>query len=263
VSNKFKAIAGVVQAIGLYEIISIIIGVPSVIVLIIDIWHSLSRNRQIIAVIVIILILSGVGLFISSQIKKRLYRIPKILHQMHKRTLELVSTLDAMALSEADFTSFMSLVSIDTAQLFSSIKDLESLAASVPEIVKTAETQSEKLKDEKETPQRVFYLLYDKMGLKGALESDKQYQKLKRSLDNLMPIVPTKEISEAVLEYEKSSRIAGTFLPLFRTSNEQVLQILPLQYKIDQTRLTETTEERMTILLSKVWEAIDKYYKGD
>ena len=260
-SNRFKTVTAVVQAIGLYETISVIIGVPAMITLIINIWRSLTQNQQIVVVVVSILILAAIGLFISSQIKKRLYRIPKILYQMHKRTLELASKLDAMAMSEEDFAGFMSLVSIDTAQLFSSIKDLESLAAYAPDVIKTVETQTEKLKDEKETPQRVFYLLYDKMGLKDALESDRQYQKLKQSLDKLMPIIPNKEISEAVLEYEKSSRIACTFLPLFRTSNKQVLQILPLQYKIDQTRLTEQTDERLTLLLSKVWECINNYYK--
>lgn len=261
-SNTFKAITVVVQVIGLYETISIIVGVPAMIVLIINIWHSLTNSQQIVAVIVSVIILVAIGLFIYGQVKKRLYRIPEILHQMHKRTFELASKLDAMALPQEDFAGFMSLISVDAAQLFSSIKDFESLTASAPEIIKTVETQSDKHKDEKETPQRVFYLLYDKMGLKGALESDGQYHKLKQSLNKLMPIVPTKEITKAVLEYEKSSRIAGTFLPFFLTSNEQVLQILPLQYKIDQTRLTEETDERMTLLLSEVWEAINKYYKG-
>lgn len=262
-SNKFKAITVVVQVIGLYETISIVVGVPAMIVLIINIWRSLTNSQQIVVVIVSVIILAAIGLFIYSQIRKRLYRIPEILHQMHKRTLQLSSELGATALSQEDFADFMSLIKIDASQLFSSIADLESLKAFAPELIKTVETQTEKVvEDEKETVQRAFYLMYDKMGLRGALEADRQYQKLKQSLDKLMPTIPTEEISKAVLGYEKSSRIIGAFWPLFCNLGDQVLQILPLQYKIDRTRLTEQADEKMTLLLSKVWEAINKYYKG-
>lgn len=262
-SNKFKAIAVVVQVIGLYEAISIIVGVPAMVTLIINIWHSLTNNQQIIVVIVSILILMAIGLFIYGQIKKRLYRIPKILHQMHERTFTLASELDAMALSQEDWADLLSLIDIDASQVFSSITDLESLMVSAPELLKTVETQAERaIEDEKETAQRAFYLIYDKMGLRGKLQADKQYQKSKQSLDKLIPIIPTEEISQAVLEYEKSSRIVSAFLPIFCTTNAQVLQILPLQCKIDQTRLMEQSNEKMTLLLSKVWEAINKYYKG-
>lgn len=263
-SNKFKAIKVAVQAIGLYETISIIIAVPAVITLIINIWHSLTNNQQIIVVIVSILILAAIGLFIYSQIKKRFYRIPNILHQMHKRTFELASGLDAMTWSQEDFAGFMSLINIDASQLFSSITDLDSLIASAPELLKTVETQTEKVvEDEKETGLRAFYLIYDKIGLRGVLEADRQYQKSKQSLDKLIPTIPTEEISQAVLGYEKSSRMLCAFLPLFCNLNDQILRILPLQYRIDRTRVMEQSNEKMTLLLSKVWEAINKYYKGD
>jgi len=264
VSNIFKAITVVVRVIGLYEIISIIIGVPAIILLVINIWHSLTNSQQIVAIIVSVIILAAIGLFIYSQIRKRLYRIPKVLHQMYKRMLELASELDATALSQEDFADLMSLINIDASQLYSSITDLESLAAFAPELIKAVETQVEKVaKDEEKTGQRTFYLMYDKVGLKRALEADRQYQKLKQSLNKLMPVIPTVEINRAVLEYEKSSRIVCTFLPIFSCTSEQVQQALPLQYKIDETLIVEQSNEKMALLLSKVWEAIDKYYKGN
>jgi len=264
VSNKFKAITVVVQVIGLYETISIIVGVPAMIALIINIWYSLTNSQQIVTVIVSVIILAAIGLFIYSQTRKRLYRIPNILHQMHKRMLELASELDATALSQEDFADLMSLINIDASQLYSSITDLESLAASAPELIKAVETQTEKVaRDEEKTGQRAFYLMYDKIGLKRALEADRQYQKLKQSLNQLMPVIPTEEISRAVLEYEKSSRIVCAFLPIFCCTNEQIQQVLPLQYKIDETLVVEQSNEKMALLLSKVWEAIDKYYKGN
>jgi len=263
VSNKFKAITVVVQVIGLYETISVIVGVPALITLIINIWHSLTNTQQIILVTVTTLILVAIGLFIYGQVKKRLYRIPEILHQMHKRTLQLSSGLSATAMSQEDFADFMSLIKIDASQLFSSIGDLESLKTVAPKLVKTVETQTEKVvEDEKETGQRAFYLMYDRLGLRGALDTDRHYQKSKQSLDKLMPTIPTEEISKAVLAYEKSSRILGAFWPLFCNPGDQVLQILPLQYKIDRIRLTEQADEKMALLLSKVREAINKYYKG-
>ena len=78
-----------------------------------------------------------------------------------------------------------------------------------------------------------------------------------------MPVIPTEEISRAVLEYEKSSHIAGAFLPIFCSTNDQMLQMLPLQYRIDETLIVEQLDEKMALLLSKVWEAINKYYKGN
>ena len=83
-SDKFKAITVFVRVIGLYETISIIVGVPAMIALIINIWYSLTNSQQIVTVIVSVIILAAIGLFIYSQTRKRLYRIPNILHQMHK-----------------------------------------------------------------------------------------------------------------------------------------------------------------------------------
>ena len=152
-SNKYRIISAVVQTIGLGETISIIIGVPAMITLIVNIWHSLNTNQQIIIAIAGSVILVAIIVFIYSQIKKVLYKIPKILHQMHLRTVELASRLNIMALPQEDLTNLMSLVSIDTTQLYSSIKDLSSLLSSAPELIKMAEEQSEKAKGEKETPQ--------------------------------------------------------------------------------------------------------------
>jgi len=45
VSNKFRAITVVVQVVGLYETISIIFGVPAMIALSINIWHSLINDQ--------------------------------------------------------------------------------------------------------------------------------------------------------------------------------------------------------------------------
>ena len=47
-SNKFKAITVVVQVVGLYKTISIIVGVPAMIAIIINIWHSFTNDQQIV-----------------------------------------------------------------------------------------------------------------------------------------------------------------------------------------------------------------------
>ncbi|MBA7499446.1 hypothetical protein ES704_02190 [subsurface metagenome] len=261
-SNKYRVIPAVVQTIGLGETISIIIGVPAMITMVANIWHSLSTNQQIIVAISGTVIFVAVGLFIYGQLRKALYVIPKILHQMHLRTVELASHLNIMTLPQEDLIKLMSLVSIDATQLYSSIKDFESVLSSVPELIKIAEKQSKKAKEEEETPQRVFYLMYEKIGLKNALETDKQYQKLKGKLDKIMTIVPTEEINQAILEYNKTSRIVGTFLPMFTTIDDRIVQILPLEYNIDRTRKIEQLDGTMTLLLSKIWECIGKYYKG-
>lgn len=261
-SNKYRTIPAVVQTIGLGETISIIIGVPAMIILIVNIWHSLNTNQQVTIVIAGSVILVAIMVFIYSQIRKVLYKIPKILHQLHLRTVELASHLNIMALPQEDLTNLMSLVSIDATQLYSSIKDLNSLLSSAPELIKMAAEQSAKAIGEKETLQRVFYLMYEKIGLKNALETDKQYKQLKQKLDKITRIVPTEEINQAILEYNKTSRIVGTFLPMFTTINDQIVQMLPLQYNIDRTRKIEELNETMALLLSKVWESIGKYYKG-
>lgn len=262
-SNKYRIIPAVVQTIGLGETISIIIGVPAMITMIANIWHSLSTNQQIIVAILGTVILVAVGWFIYSRLRKVLYVIPKILYQMHLRTVELASHLNIMTLPQEDLIKLLSLVSIDATQLYSSIKDFESVLSSAPELIEIAEKQSEKAKGEEETPQRVFYLMYEKIGLKNALEVDKQYQKLKRKLDKLIPIVPTEEINQAILEYNKTSHIVGTFSPMCTTIDDQIIQILPLEYNIDRTLKIEQLDEVMTLLLSKVWESIGKYYKGN
>ena len=178
------------------------------------------------------------------------------------RTVGLASHLNIMALPQEDLTNFMSLVGIDATKLYSSIKDFESLLSFAPELIETAEKKSKKAMVEAETPQRAFYLMYEKIGLKDALETDKQYKQLKQKLDKITRVVPTEEITQAILEYNKTSRIVGTFLPMFTTIDDQIAQILPLQYNIDRARKIEELNETMALLLSKVWGSIGKYYKG-
>jgi hypothetical protein len=250
-----------VETIGLPTLLSIVIGVPAMITFIRAIWEGLSPRGQIIAIVSITLISLAIGLFIYGQARKILYGIPKILHQMHLRTIQLASHLSITTLPKEDFVSFMSLVNIDSKEIFASIADLNSLLSSVPKLVEIAETQSGKVKTEKETPLRIFYFMYEKIGLKEALETDKLYKQLKQKLSRIQSLVPTVEMSQAILEYDMKSRIIGTFLPMFETIPDEMFQILPLPYKIDRIRKVEELNNQMATQLARVRECIDKYYK--
>jgi len=118
------------------------------------------------------------------------------------------------------------------------------------------------VKAEGETPLRLCYLLYERIGLKQALETDEPYKQLGQSLDRIQPSVPTVEITEAVLEYGKISRIFCSILPLLHMRHRLIEQMLPLQYKIDRVRYVERINDTMAKLLAKVRESIDRYYKG-
>lgn len=258
-NKKYNLVWATIQTIGIPQILAYIIGVPAMITGILVVWHSLSTSFQITLGVSSGLVLLAIGLFIYGQTRKVLYNIPNILHQMHLRRMELATHL---TLKEIDFAKFMSLVGINSDELFATIKDFDELLSSTPKLVEIAETQSEKAKTEQNAPQRIFHFFYEEVGLKKASEQDKIYQNLEQQLNKIQPIVPSEEISQAMLEYDKVSRIFGTFLPIFTTIDTQVLELLPLSYQIDRTLKVDELNDKMKLLLSKVRESIDKYYKG-
>jgi len=260
--NLFQVL---VETVGLPAVISTIVGVPAMITLLVTIWSSLSQNQRIVVTVSVAVIVFAVVYAFYGQTRKVLYVIPKILLQMHMRRAELASQLRVATLTAEDYAEFMSLVNIDATQVRTSllgVKDLDSLVGHIPDLIKLAETQTDSAKKEAETPLRVYEYMYDKIGLKKAVEGDKIHQNLSQQLNKLNPLVPSVDIRTAIITYNNVSRAGCSFLPLFQSIGDQMIQLLPLKYKIDRTRKVEQFNDQMMILLARVRETIDKYYKG-
>jgi hypothetical protein len=175
------------NTIGFPTIIATILGVPAMIAFVATVWHTLSWSHQVIAAIMAGIIIIAITIFIYGRVRKQLYIIPTILNQMHTRSYELATQLSPN-FDDKESIESLSLLHIDPTELLSlvsSVTTIDQMKEVVPGLLEMAALQTEKAKEEKETPQRIFQFFYDKVGLKKALEKDKNYQHLKQQLDKV------------------------------------------------------------------------------
>ena len=252
------------ENVGIPTIVAIVLGVPAMIVLIVDIWQVMSLSQQIVAGVSCSVIALAVALFVWGRIKKKLYAIPPILTQMKARTMELAKDLDAVKPINENHDELKSLMNIDIDQLMSSLEtqDIEGLKSGAKEVFKMAEVQSQKAREQEGQPMRIFWFFYEIIGLKRALDTDMQYTQLTKELNKIQPHIPNVETNKAIVECKNMSRIIGTFLPIFSMSDPQILQVLPLPYKLDCTMKMEELDNMMNASIAKVRECIDNYYRS-
>jgi len=264
--NKPMWLRILLDRIGIQSLVAFFIGVPAMIIFIQSIWNALSQDQRILAVVFGSLLLVAIILFIYSRTRKILYVIPMLLHKMHGRTVELASSLNPESLSEEDLNNFMSLTAINMVQLQSlksSIPNIDSLINFAPDLIKIAENGSEKTKTDRDAVWRLQYFMFERIGLKEALKQDKMYGKLRKRLDKIQ--IPTVEIRQSILDCENISHIIGTWLPILHLPIGKAIYqtIFPLPFKIDSEVKVDELNNQMKLLLSKVEESIDKYYKGE
>jgi hypothetical protein len=112
-NKKLNWLNNVTQNIGLLEIIPIILGVPPIVIIIITIWHNLSFDEKIIVSIMSGLIVIAIFIFVYSQKRKILYKIPNLLYERFDVARKYSSCINIINLNEEDFYRAYKLVGID------------------------------------------------------------------------------------------------------------------------------------------------------
>lgn len=222
------------ETIGLSELVAFIIGVPCMIAFISVIWHSLSRDQQIVASMLFCLMLLGVALFIYGQTRKILYIIPSLLYRRHCRITDLAEQLNIENLEDDDFKNFLSLLGIDMSSICSTLLNEKD----APSIISEALAQSQQSMDlDEETPHRAARYVSQKLGLGELLARDEIYCKMTQQLHKMQPLIPTKEIGLTVNEYTRCSESFSGLLPARKILNREILKFLPLKLQADFPRL--------------------------
>ena len=164
-------------------------------------------------------------------------------------------------MNKDDFLDLTSLVNIDMQEMLSQVNDLDALKKEAGRLIALVEKDTKEVVTDPDTGKRTLRFLFDRIGLKNKLEQNKKYQKLGQKLNDLIARVPSQEIVEAIIEYEKFSQIYGTYYPI--ALNNDIIPYLPVGMNIDRTMIPGSLDNHMKKLLAKVWESIEKYYKSD
>ncbi|MGD0780789.1 MAG: hypothetical protein ABR954_08475 [Dehalococcoidales bacterium] len=243
--------------------------IPVVVAMIIAInavWHALSDGERITVIICGCVFVICVIILIWASLRKPLKAIPILLKKMHERVMILSSSLSVDNLSQDDINAFLSLTSVDINKLQafqSTVKDMDSLKEVAPDMIKLGADAAERDKSDAYAVWRTHRFIFEKIGLKQALKNDKRYDKLEKQLNRIN--IPTSEIQQSIFDFIYTSQIIGTWTPIlsFQDSKTPIKNIVPKIFDLDAEIKIEETNNRRKLLLPKVIEAIDKYYKGD
>ena len=241
--------------------------------LIISIWNALSNDQRITVCACVFVILLAIGLYIYGQARKTLYNIPPLLYQMKCRCLKLAN---GIKVGPDFYTKALPLITNDYTDSFftnffsnSGIKEIEkppdvdtfrstlgNAMKSLTEIIKKEATA------DPFTIDRLGEYYCRASGLNDLLCTDKQYRNLNNKLWKILPTIPTEEITTAVIQYVKWTRSFGA-MSIARSLDQDATELLPLRGIIDLATLSQNMETELAKSLSKVREAIGKYYKGN
>jgi len=250
--------------IDLFSIVAIIIGVSTMIASIYTVWHALTFHEQIIAVTTGSLFTMAVILFIYGQTRKKLYVIPNLLLNIHKRGIEVALGLNIDEInSEKLYMGILNLIGVDPNIIMKPITS-ESDIANLNKVI-YLEYKAKVESDEIFFDRFCTYLSY-MFKLKEKLDNDKKYSILKDKVNKMRFLLPTEEMAKMITSYYRDSEQICSFVPLSKTYDESIQKefplekILPLDLRMDYLRVQDKIDDDMKLSFSKVRESIERYY---
>lgn len=252
----FKA----VSTIGIPSLLALLLGVPSMTVFIYNIWNALTQSQKSIVVAMLVLIAVAIGIFIYGQVKRELMVIPKIMYKMNERAKVLTNKIEMNPDSE-EFKQFMTLAGMSGSKTFEKINDYDTFKERMPAILKEAKARGEIIKSDTKQSMRILRFIHEGH-IRKVLEDDTVYQRLKNYLQSKAPIIPTPELSQNIITYNKSTIIRCSFALLTRTDNPQIKDLIPITYQLDAKMEIDNLDEKLMVMLANVNQSIDRYYNG-
>jgi hypothetical protein len=183
--------------------------------------------------------------------------IPRVMYRMHLRAVDLTDQLK-FAPSKEEFEQFLSLIGLDPA-VFAGITDYDGFVKASPRLIQMAEARGQRVKLDPKQSWRVLQFIYEGY-VRKALDEDRGYQRLKQILDKMSPVIPTVELSQAILAYNKLSIVRCSSALMVLTKDERILKVIPIPYQLDAKREMDTMDEKLKLMLAKVTQCIDEYY---
>ena len=108
-AKKENIVILLLQQVGILELLAVILGVPTMITVVLTIWHSLAVMQQAIVAVCTGLMIFAVGPFIYGRVRKVLFVIPRLLYKKHKLA-ESIAIKNTKPISED--TSIINLLSL-------------------------------------------------------------------------------------------------------------------------------------------------------
>jgi len=99
--------------------------------------------------------------------------------------------------------------------------------------------------------------------VRDALDNDKEYQNLKTQLKHKAPIIPTIELSQNIIEYNKMAILRCAYSLMALTDDKKVLDVIPISYQLDAKIDKEKIDDQLMKMLARVNQSIDNYYTGN
>lgn len=248
------------STIGIPSLLALLLGVPAMIAFIVQIWSALSQGQRSITVACIVLIIIAIGLFVYGQVRRELMVIPRIIYRMSERANELTGKIILNPDSE-ELRQFLSLIDMPGNDL-AKILDYDTFKRIAPKLIPEVTAKANKARVNPQQSLRILQFIYEGY-VRDALDNDNEYQNLKTLLRTKSPIIPTTELSQNILSYNKLAVTRCSCALMLQPSDERVLEVIPISYQLDAKIEMGKIDENLMVMLAKVNQSIDHYYNGD
>lgn len=225
-----RATLRAVSAIGFPSLFALLLGVPAMIGFVTQVWSALSPNQRALSVTCIVLVIVAIGIFVYGQVRRELMVIPRIIYRMSERADELTGKLVVQTDSE-HLTQLLSLIGMPGYEL-SKITDYDTFKRVSPDLIKEVTAKANKARRDPQQSLRIMSFIYEGY-VRDALENDKEYQKLKMRLREKSPIIPTTELSQSIINYNKASIMRCSFALIAQTDDKRILDLVPISDQLD------------------------------
>jgi len=256
-----RATVRLVNTVGLPSLLALLVGVPALVGFVIAIWKALSDDERAIAIACIVLVVIAVVIFIYGQTRRELMIIPKIIYRMSERTNEIADNITFTSDSD-ELKQFSSLIGM-VGHSFEKINDYETFKLKAPELIKEAQSRTNFIKRDPKQGLRVLKFIYEGH-IRKVIEGDIEYQRLKNWLQSKWPTIPTTELSQNIIIYNKVAIIrCSCALYLKNMSNPLILDFIPTIDQLDAKIEMENLDEKLSNMLANVNQSIDRYYRNN